>query len=203
MDTRKGSTYKQMTVTQNNLKNIPSNIQAVVISRLDRLSNEIKNIVQTASVLGREFLIKILTQVLKHEKELDRKLTNIEEEKIWSSLSKMNYLFKHALLRDSAYDMQLRAKLKELHKFAAESYIEVFGGEVKEYFGEIAYHFEKAEVKDKTIEYLEKAGDFAKEIYQNEKGIEYYNRLILFIKKNDLPLLGSTLIKKGDILKLV
>ena len=197
------TTKKQMTVTQDNLKNIPSNIQAVVISRLDRLSNDIKNIVQTASVLGREFFIKILTQVLKYEKELDNKLLNIEDEKIWSPLSEMNYLFKHALLRDSAYDMQLRSKLKELHKFAAESYIEVFGEGVKEHYAIIAFHYEKAEIRDKTMEYLEKAGDFAKEIYQNEKGIEFYERLISLIKKTNLPLLSSILIKKGRILQLI
>ncbi|MCK4979595.1 MAG: hypothetical protein KAS62_04320, partial [Candidatus Delongbacteria bacterium] len=143
----------ELYVDKNKIKNIPSNIQAIVISRLDRLSDDMKNIVQTASVLGREFLIKILTQVLKHEKDLDNKLNLIENEKIWSVLSEINYIFKHALLRDCAYDMQLRSKLRELHKFAAESYNEIFKDN-KEYYASIAYHYEIAEIKDKAIEYL-------------------------------------------------
>ena len=158
--------------------NIPINIQTVVISRLDRLSDEIKSVIQTASVLGREFLITILTHVLLNENELDKKLYLIEKERIWLALSEFKYIFRHALLRDAAYDMQLHSRLKELHKFAAESYEEVFRDNAGMYYGDIAYHYEKAEIENRAIEYLDKAGDYAAENYHNEEAIEYFRTLI-------------------------
>ena len=184
------------------IRNIPSNIQAVVISRLDRLSDDIKQVVQSASVLGREFLIKILTQVLKNEKELDKKLFFIENEKIWYALSEIKYIFKHALLRDAAYGMQLRSRLKALHKFAAESYEEVFKDDIKRYYGDIAYHYEKAEVEGKAIEYLEKAGDYAKENYHNEDAIGYYSNIIDNYQLSVINYI-DVMFKKGRILELI
>jgi len=216
--TRKGKPQNQLSVNEKELQTIPLNIQSIVVSRLDRLSKDVKKVVQTASVIGREFLVKILTDVLRNDKQLDTKLESIKNEKIWSALSEMNYLFKHSLLRDSAYDMQLRAKQKELHEFVAKSYERIFDKKnIEEYYGEIAYHYEKAEVDDKTIEYLEKAADYAKGKYYNTMGLEFYDKLIyklstVLTKKNKnyqninittANLYIDILFKKGTILQLI
>ncbi|MCK5116302.1 MAG: tetratricopeptide repeat protein [Candidatus Aegiribacteria sp.] len=184
------------------IMDIPSNIQAVVISRLDRLSDDIKEVVQTASVLGREFLIKILTNILKDMMSFDEKLDFIEKEKIWLALSEVKYTFKHALLRDAAYDMQLRSRLKKLHKFAAESFEEVFKDDVRKYYGDIAYHYEKAEIENRSIEYMEKAGDYSKENFQNKEAIEIYSTLLNKYKLSNVDYIDISL-KKGEVLKFI
>jgi class 3 adenylate cyclase/predicted ATPase len=98
---------------------VPSGVNAVLIARLDRLAAQVKTVVQTAAVLGREFEIGVLSRMLR---EADTPaILEAEREAIWSAISELRYLFRHALLRDAAYEMQARERLKALHRLAAET----------------------------------------------------------------------------------
>ena len=92
-------------------------------------------------------------------------------------------MFRHALIRETVYEMQLKQKLRQLHKLAAETVESLYANDLKPHYFELANHYEKAEIVDKAIEYLEKAGDLAKENYQNEEAIDFYDRLIAILEK--------------------
>ncbi|MCP4230288.1 MAG: hypothetical protein GY771_09095, partial [bacterium] len=92
---------------------IPAGIKSILIARLDRLSRNLKELVHTASVLGREFDIEILSRMLKGEPVRPVLREGVSEE-IWTALSEIRYIFKHALLRDAAYEMQLEKRLRRL-----------------------------------------------------------------------------------------
>ena len=162
--------------------NIPTNIQAVIISRLDRLSGEVKKIVQSSSILGREFYIKVLSSILKNDLVKSKKLDDILDEKIWTTLSRLKYIFNQAMLRDSAYDMQLKKTLKELHKLAAQSYLDIYKDDLEKYYADIAYHFDKAEDVDNALIYLEKAGNYARDNYFNQNALDYFERWLVLAK---------------------
>ncbi len=202
----------QLSIDEKELLNVPSTLQAIIASKIDRLPNELKEIVQTASVLGRKFLIEILIDILDDKfnrindnniasKRYGERLKSIEEKNIWILLSKMSYLFKQAMLRDSAYDMQLRSVLKEKHKSIAISYEKRFKKSLKEYYSEIAFHYVKGGEKKGAVKYLRKAGDFAKENYENEKALDYYNTLLSEYKLSSKMIIDTNL-KKAEILKL-
>ena len=57
---------------------LPGDIRAVLVARLDRLTREVKDVVQTASVLGREFELRLLMQMLESESEVSEKVTEAE-----------------------------------------------------------------------------------------------------------------------------
>ncbi|HAQ61494.1 TPA: hypothetical protein DCR49_05775 [Candidatus Delongbacteria bacterium] len=195
---------EQISVKDESEKLIPSNIQAVVISRLDRLSDDIKNVIQTASVLGREFLIKVLSGVLKKRTDLHAKIQEIEKENIWSPLTEMNYIFRHALMRDSAYDMQLRSRQKKLHALTANIFIDLHKDKTEEYYKDIAYHFEKACNYKKTAYYLEKAADHSARNFKNDEAVSLYDRLLalpsgLLSEKHQLAIL----LKKAEVLDML
>jgi predicted ATPase len=98
---------------------VPSGVNAVLIARLDRLVAPVKAVVQTAVVLGREFEEPVLARM---QREDQRPCIGLaEREGIWSPLDAVRYLFRHALLRDAAYDMQVQDRLKPLHRLAAET----------------------------------------------------------------------------------
>src|SRR5207237_7934605 len=86
---------------------VPTSINSVLIARLDRLTAHVKAVVQTASVLGQEFEVHILSEMLRNDDTLLEKVKQVESQAIWSALNELRYLFRHALLRDAAYDMQL------------------------------------------------------------------------------------------------
>jgi len=163
---------------------IPSSINAIVITRIDKLTSELKEIIQTASVLGKEFAIDILSEMLEN-KTVDKYLSEGEEEAIWGALSQFKYIFKHALIQEGIYQMQLKQRLRELHQLAGETIESLYGDNLEPYFTELVNHYEISEIKQKTIEYLIKAGDFAKENYQNQSAINFYNRLLYMIPEQN------------------
>ncbi|MCK4643468.1 tetratricopeptide repeat protein [bacterium] len=163
---------------------IPSKINAIIISRIDRLSAKMKDLVKTASVLGKEFSVRVLSAMLKG-KPIEQELKYVEEEAIWTALSEILYIFKHALIRDTVYEMQLKKTLRVLHKLAAETMEELYKDEIELHYGELAHHYENAEIKDKAKEYLQKAGDHAKEKYRNEEALNFYDRVLKYVDNRE------------------
>ena len=103
------------------------------------------------------------------------------EEQIWSIADDLHYLFRHALLRDAAYDMQARARLRQLHEYSGASFELVYGEGLAPYMSEIAYHYDKAGNTERAIQFYEQAGDLARANYYNSKAIAYYGRLLELI----------------------
>jgi len=155
---------------------VPDEVNAILVSRIDRLSSSLKEVVFTASVMGRQIDIKVLSHVLQG-KDVYSFLVEGESELIWMSATEIVYTFRHALLREAAYNMQLKARLRQIHHITAESIEKVYSHEEK-YLSDIAYHYYQAEIKDKARDYLLKAADYAREHYQNENAIELYLKLI-------------------------
>ena len=90
---------------------VPASITAVLIARLDRLAAPLKAVVQMAAVLGQEFDIQVLAHMLP-DADVIANVRAAEAEMIWSANGDTQYCFRHSLLRDSAYDMQIFARLR-------------------------------------------------------------------------------------------
>ena len=78
---------------------MPDGVAAVLIARLDRLTAQVRAVVQTAAVLGQEFEVPVLSEMLHDDAQLPAKLERAQAESIWQSLTELRYLFRHALLR--------------------------------------------------------------------------------------------------------
>ncbi|HLF88267.1 MAG TPA: tetratricopeptide repeat protein [Anaerolineales bacterium] len=165
---------------------LPVDVRAILTARLDSLTQEVKTVVQTASVLGREFEILVLAQMLQEDHDLMRKVDQASQAAIWSALNQLQYLFRHALLRDTAYNMQLLSRRRELHTLAAESLEKLQSAGISAHFGELAYHYEQAGFPVKALLYIEKAGDAAAYDYQNARALDYYSRAMTLAPAGDL-----------------
>ncbi len=196
---------------------LPMAIADTLISRLDQLTEQLKSVIQIASVLGHEFEAPLLTDVIASihrqsdaemtdlarfpAQSIEGLLTQARSQHIWSPLTEIQYIFSHALLRDAVYNMQLKNRLRQLHKLAAEA-LEKRYGEVKTRYCDIAYHYMKAEMPDRVREYRLKAGDYARSKFENRKAVYYYWLLLESLKEDDSqPILKiDTLLKFGDAL---
>ncbi|MBN1970592.1 MAG: AAA family ATPase [Candidatus Delongbacteria bacterium] len=162
---------------------IPDSINKVLIARIDRLSIDLKKIVQVASVCGNEVEVAILSNILGEldnlleRSDLSSYFTDLELEDILYKFDDLKYLFRHSLLQESAYDMQLRSRLKKLHNLAGFAIERVYE-KIDLKLDLLVYHFEKAENEEKFIHYLEKAAKWHQNNYHNEKAIEYFEKLI-------------------------
>ncbi|HQE92504.1 MAG TPA: tetratricopeptide repeat protein [Anaerolineae bacterium] len=164
---------------------IPATINAVLIARLDRLAAQIKAVVQTAAVLGREFEVQILSRMLRDDADLPYKMQQAEEELIWQSLSEMRYIFRHTMMRDAAYEMQLQARLRDLHALAAEAMAQVYAAELAPHYADLAYHYGKAEDVRQEFHYAQLAGEYAASRYANQEAVAHYSQALQSLSRLD------------------
>ncbi len=198
---------------------VSDSIQAILTARIDRLSALVKETVKAAAVIGREFELPILTEIMKtsevftsyngnSSQVLKEQIKSAEKAQIWQAVNELRYIFRHALLREAVYDMQLKTRLKELHKLIGEAIEALYASNIEQHYVDLVFHYEQAEVVNKLKYYLLKAADHAREFYQNDQAIECYDRLLTLMEK-DGGAEGKRIseevdiyLKKGSILEM-
>lgn len=194
---------------------LSDSINAVLTARIDRLAPLVKETVKTAAVIGREFDLSILLNVMRYNEAFSAQKTELrqllqeqvdiaEQGQIWQEVGDQRYIFKYSLLREAAYNMQLLTRLQTLHHHTAKAIEKHYQDKLAPRFIDLAYHYERADVYDKTCEYLRKAADFARNNYQNQKALDYYERLLSKLEQQALIIQKiKTLLKKGRVLELI
>ena len=165
---------------------LPADIRSLLVARLDQLTYHTKDVIQTASILGREFEAPVLTEMISGNRILDNELAEAERANIWTAISRSRYIFTHGLLRDAAYAMQIRARRVELHAVALNALEKIYAGEVGHHYGEMAHHAERARLSEKALYYLRHAGKASADLYQNSQAVDYYTRALAFVDPDDL-----------------
>lgn len=161
---------------------VPTGIQSLLVARLDRLDSGLRRLVQTASVIGREFALNILTELIQSletdatGKTRERVLAG-EKQKIWDMISEIRYIFYHTLMRDAAYQMQLRKNLIHLHLLTAKTMHELDPDD-RSTLGEIAMHYEQGENRDQAIAFYNLAGDYDRENSHFNQSLHHYTRAL-------------------------
>jgi tetratricopeptide (TPR) repeat protein len=97
----------------------------------------------------------------------------------------MRYLFKHVLLRDVAYDIQLHSRLRELHRRAAEAIKTLYADELAPYYADLAYHYGQAEMREQERHYAFLAGKQAASEYANEAAVRFLSRALELTPESD------------------
>lgn len=160
---------------------VPDTIRGIIAARMDRLDESLKRIVQVASVIGREFAFRVLQAITGMREELKSCLLNLQAlEFIYekSLFPELEYMFKHALTQEVAYSSLLLKRRREIHEKIGRAIEELYSDSLEEYYGLLAFHYERAEIRDKALHYLRLAADRAKAIYANEEAIAFYRAAI-------------------------
>lgn len=155
---------------------LPGHINSILIARIDRLAAQVKEIVQAAAVVGREFHVQVLSQMLRTDTQ--PLVLQAEQEQIWTALYELRYLFRHALLRDAAYEMQLKARLRELHRLAAAAYETLYAADLEEHYATLAYHYGQAGAEAAERRYARLAGEQAAARFANDEAVRFFSRAL-------------------------
>lgn len=177
---------------------LPGDIRSILVARLDQLARGVRESIQTASVLGREFEIPLLAHMWRQDDLLRLHITEAEQAGVWSPLDDLHYVFSHGLLRDAAYEMQMQARRRELHALALEA-LEHLYGDVKSRYAELAHHAKYGGLASKAQKYYTLAGKIASESYQNHQSIEYYKRALAFTPLDDLKTQFDLLMQRVEL----
>ena len=140
---------------------IPTTLQDSLMARLDRLA-PVRHIAQLAATLGREFSYELIEAVSPMpEAELRKGLAELVRAELLFQhgvLPNARYTFKHALIRDAAYQSLLKSRRREYHEQIARTLAERFS-DIRDIHPELlAHHFTQAELTEDALTYWHLAG---------------------------------------------
>jgi class 3 adenylate cyclase/tetratricopeptide (TPR) repeat protein len=143
---------------------VPVTLKDSLMARLDRLG-EAREVVQIAAVVGRQFPFAILDAVMpRHGAALETALTSLVAAGILLPDGRgveRGFSFKHALLRDAAYESLLLARRREWHERTARAVEQRFPELAASEPEVLAYHFGEAGLAEPACDYRMRAGDRA------------------------------------------
>ncbi|MCB2221999.1 MAG: AAA family ATPase [Bacteroidetes bacterium] len=161
--------------------NIPETINDAILSRVDKLDEKTRELLNTASVMGRNFYYKVLEEATDTIEELDERLAYLTEVQLITETKKkedIEYLFKHALAQQLTYDAMMLQSRKETHLKIAHSIEKVFAKNINEFYGTLVYHYELAEDKEKTIYYLLLAGKESMKSGASSEALQFFENAL-------------------------
>jgi class 3 adenylate cyclase/tetratricopeptide (TPR) repeat protein len=160
---------------------IPDTVQGVIIARIDRLDEEVRQVLRVASVVGRSFLYRLLRAVSDAGQRLDHDLSELQRGDLIRerrNLPELEYIFKHALAQEATYESILLQRRRELHATVGRAIESLFADRLEEFYGLLAYHFARAEAWDKAQEYLLKAADQAGDLAADAEALSLYEQAL-------------------------
>ncbi|THH37530.1 tetratricopeptide repeat protein [Neolewinella litorea] len=193
---------------------LSTSITSILTARIDRLSDMVRETVKAAAVIGREFDIPVLSEVMRSDEgfessenlmqDLREQIRLAERGQIWSAMNELRYIFKHSLLREAVYGMQLTTRVQQLHRQIAAAIEKIYADSIEERYVDLAFHYGQSGDTEKTIEYLNKAASYARANYQNQQALELYDRLIKKMNQQaDREVTVNIFISQGSVFEIV
>ncbi|MCK4789524.1 MAG: guanylate cyclase, partial [Desulfobacteraceae bacterium] len=165
---------------------VPDTIQGIIAARMDRLEDNLKRTMQVASVIGRDFAYRILQTITGMREELKSYLINLQElEFIYekSLFPELEYIFKHALTQEVAYNSLLLKRRKDIHERIGKAIEELYADRLEEFFEMLAHHYSRSENSEKAYQYLKLSGEKAARSYSNWEAFGFYREAINVLNK--------------------
>src|SRR5205823_3886704 len=156
------------------LQVVPDTIQGVLAARIDRLPEEPKRLLQTASVLGREFSPRLLGMLWDTPDVLEAYLEELKRlEFLYERTEAIEpvYVFKHVLTQEVAYDSLLISRRQALHAAAGRALESLYADRLEEVYDRLAYHYARTTESAKAIEYLTRFAEKAARGYAHVEAV--------------------------------
>ncbi len=199
-------------LVQDVAQRLPISLTEILLARLDRLEARAKTLAQVGSVIGRNFSVRLLANVMgERPAALERQLTALQQAEIifpsqssHASTADYECIFKHVIMREAAYNTLARARRKELHLKAARAIATLYPSD--EYVETIAFHYSVTDAGAEAAIWFERAGDRAAAVYSNDAAIAHYEEALRRLPLESGPTadrprilekLGSVMAKAG------
>ncbi len=155
---------------------IPATLQDSLMARLDRLETA-KSTAQLGAVLGRQFSYEVLKTVSQlDDATLQRELDRLVEAELLYQRglsAQATYIFKHALIQDTAYQTLLRRTRQEYHQRIAQALTEHFAETAETQPELLAHHYTEAGLRESAVAYWQRAGDLANTRSAHQEAIHH------------------------------
>jgi len=151
---------------------VPATVKGIIAARIDRLASAEKELLQTLAVIGKEFPLGLVRHASgKSNAVLAPLLSNLQlGEFIYEqpAAPEPEYVFKHALTQEVAYESVLAERRKAIHERAAAGIEAIFAAQLDDHLDQLALHYSRGGNVPKAIDYFERAAgrDRARSAYE-------------------------------------
>ncbi len=159
----------------------PLTIQDVVRARIDGLDEPVKDTVQIAAAIGREFDGRLLARVAGPHVEADRHLTILKNLEIMQEtrfFPDVTFAFKHAVIQDVTYQSLLHHRKSELHAAIGTAIEDLHADRLGEHAGVLTHHYALAPRHEKVLRYATIAGDRAARLLARIEARMFYEQAL-------------------------
>jgi class 3 adenylate cyclase/tetratricopeptide (TPR) repeat protein len=175
-----GRKEKQFVLTRNVVEmQVPDTIQGIIAARMDRVEENVKRVMQVASVIGREFSHRILQAILGMREELKAHLLNLQSLEFISEkrlFPELEYIFKHALTQEVAYNSLLQKRRQSIHERIGQVIESLYPDRTEEYCELLAYHYFRSKNAEKAVHYLDMANQKTIKVSAMEQAVQYFDQ---------------------------
>ncbi len=160
---------------------VPDTVHGVLMARIDRLPETPKRLLQTASVLGREFSARVLEAIFEEAAPLRPHLLELSRLEFLyerSGAEEPIYVFKHALTQDVAQATLVAPRRRDLHRRAAEALEALYPSRIHDLAPVLAHHYGEAEAWAPAVAHATRAAEAARAAYANREALARYDQAI-------------------------
>jgi TOMM system kinase/cyclase fusion protein len=160
---------------------IPETLHDLLMARLDGLGGA-KQLAQICAALGREFPYELLERVAPMKEALLREgLGQLVEAQLLHQRGlppNATYIFRHALIQDTAYQSLLVSQRQEIHARIADALEAHFGDQVAREPARMARHCEEAARTEQAVAFYDRAGRQAARHWAHPEAIDHFGKAI-------------------------
>lgn len=191
---------------------VPDTIHGLLLARLDRLPTLSRDLLQVASVIGREFDLDTLATI---SPEMSRdqvvqilsSLSDAELTQLIAADPELKYLFQHAMTRQVAYESLTYARRQMLHALIADWIADRYADNLKPFYPVLAYHYSQTDIHEKGLEYALAAADDARDLFANKEAVELYrlaeNHLLGLQDEQYQAIHADICLSRGEVYRLL
>jgi tetratricopeptide (TPR) repeat protein len=162
---------------------VPATVQVILAARIERLAPDDRQLLQTASVIGKDVPVVLLHAVTDAgEDEVQRGLARLRAAEFLyeTRLSPdAEYTFKHALTHEVGYGTLRDERRRDLHARIVGAIERVYPDRLTEHVERLAHHARQGELWDKAVTYLHQAGLKALARSVNSEAVSYFEQALV------------------------
>ncbi|MBN1486112.1 MAG: tetratricopeptide repeat protein [Anaerolineae bacterium] len=163
---------------------IPTTLQGLMMARIDRLPEALRRVLRNAAIIGLQFDVNLLG-IIEYRLHGTTNLMPIMKRLISLGLLVARpelgthiYAFRHMLVQEIIYNSILHSQRPDLHQVVALTIEELYATNLDRYAEVLAFHYDRARVRDKAMSYAISAGNHARQRFSNTEAVEYYSRAL-------------------------
>jgi len=167
---------------------VPGTLQGLIMARADGLPEGSRHALQCASVIGRDFSYRLLSQVVDDPSRLHEQVGELEDRELINRVMQetdIGFRFHHVLIQDTVYRSLLKKRREYLHEKIAQTIEQLYWDQIEERVEQLAFHYAESQNAERALPYLLRAGKRAAARYANDQALGYYTAAADFLSQTN------------------